>query len=111
MQIEDIEVWYGAAGLSVVSPVNCCLLRDWVRKYGVTHSVIIRIIFEFNILRKCLSFYILPWEKEQTERLLVPFKQYANLHPKQEKTKASCYAQMRTKFWEASEWVGWRDQL
>lgn len=106
MQIEVIEVWYGAAGLSVISPVNCCLLRDCERKYGVTHSVIIMIVFK--ILWKCLSFYILPWEKEQTEILLAPFKQYANLHPKQENTKESCNARMRTLFWEASEWVGWR---
>lgn len=106
MQIEVIEVWYGAAGLSVISPVNCCPLRDCERKYGVTHSVIIMIVFK--ILWKCLSFYILPWEKEQTEILLAPFKQYANLHPKQENTKESCNARMRTLFWEASEWVGWR---
>lgn len=73
MQIEDIEVCYGAAGLAVVSPVNCCPQRDCVRKYGATHSVIIMIIFEFKILRKCLPLYILPWEKEQTEILLAPF--------------------------------------
>lgn len=64
-------------------------------------TLIIMIIFEFKILRKCLPLYILPWEKEQTEILLAPF---SNMPTSTQSRKRQSRAVMLE--WEPSIRVG-----